>query len=98
MKYLDEYRDEALAQKIVAEIRRTVTRPWTLRPPLECSGRTSDFSGVVRVTSTKSATRLGFTTAAPRTLNSQRRLSPMQNTAPIMRRTALPVSRWAALR
>src|SRR5664279_3914661 len=35
---------------------RTVTRPCTLRPPLECSGRTSDFSGVVRVISTKSAT------------------------------------------
>src|SRR5450755_3799708 len=35
---------------------RTVTRPCTLRPPLECSGRTSDFSGTVRVISTKSAT------------------------------------------
>ncbi len=34
----------------------TVTRPALLRPPLLCSGRTSDFSGVDRVTSTKSAT------------------------------------------
>src|SRR5258705_11957522 len=35
---------------------RVVTRPCTLRPPLLCSGRTSDFSGSSRVTSTKSAT------------------------------------------
>src|SRR4051794_2597986 len=35
---------------------RTVTLPWTLRPPRLCSGRTSDFSGSSRVTSTKSAT------------------------------------------
>src|ERR1700722_19366009 len=33
---------------------RTVTRPWTLRPPLLCSGRTSDFSGSLRVISEKS--------------------------------------------
>src|SRR5680860_140843 len=31
-------------------------RPWLLRPPFLCSGLTSDFSGVVRVISTKSAT------------------------------------------
>src|SRR3954447_8999714 len=31
-------------------------RPWLLRPPFLGSGLTSDFSGVVRVTSTKSAT------------------------------------------
>src|SRR4051794_19145698 len=35
---------------------RVVIRPALLRPPLLLSGRTSDFSGVVRVTSTKSAT------------------------------------------
>src|ERR671922_765276 len=35
---------------------RTATRPALLRPPLLCSGRTSDFSGVDRVISTKSAT------------------------------------------
>src|SRR5687768_12556191 len=35
---------------------RVVTRPWTLRPPLLCSGRTSDFSGESRVISAKSAT------------------------------------------
>src|SRR6266545_552071 len=34
---------------------RTVTRPWPLRPPLLCRGRTSDFSGSERVISTKSA-------------------------------------------
>src|SRR5579871_3350620 len=33
---------------------RTVTRPWTFRPPLLCSGRTSDFSGSLRVISEKS--------------------------------------------
>src|SRR4051812_19269296 len=31
-------------------------RPWLLRPPFLVSGRVSDFSGVVRVISTKSAT------------------------------------------
>src|SRR5512139_867937 len=35
---------------------RVVMRPWLLRPPFFGSGRTSDFSGVVLVTSTKSAT------------------------------------------
>src|ERR1700679_218648 len=29
-------------------------RPCTFRPPLECSGRTSDFSGSLRVISEKS--------------------------------------------
>jgi hydrogenase expression/formation protein HypD len=38
MKYLDEYRDEALATKIVAEIRKTVTRPWVLMEV--CGGQT----------------------------------------------------------
>src|SRR3712207_3469460 len=31
-------------------------RPWLFRPPFFGSGLVSDFSGVVRVTSTKSAT------------------------------------------
>src|ERR1700719_473766 len=31
-----------------------VTRPWTFRPPLLCSGRISDFSGSLRVISEKS--------------------------------------------
>src|SRR3954471_10245163 len=35
---------------------RVVTRPELLRPPDLASGRTSDFSGSARVTSTKSAT------------------------------------------
>src|SRR6266571_2732533 len=34
---------------------RVVMRPELLRPPLPCRGRTSDFSGSSRVTSTKSA-------------------------------------------
>ena len=38
MKYLDEYRDHAVAQKIVAGIRRTITRPWTLMEV--CGGQT----------------------------------------------------------
>lgn len=38
MKYLDEYRNEELAQKILGEIRRTVTRPWVLMEV--CGGQT----------------------------------------------------------
>src|SRR5438874_4609435 len=38
MKFLDEYRDEALAQKVVSEIRRIVTRPWVLMEV--CGGQT----------------------------------------------------------
>jgi hydrogenase expression/formation protein HypD len=38
MKYIDEYRDEALANKIVAEIRHIVTRPWVLMEV--CGGQT----------------------------------------------------------
>ena len=38
MKYLDEYRDRKLAEKIVEEIRRTVTRPWVLMEV--CGGQT----------------------------------------------------------
>src|ERR671938_1580568 len=35
---------------------RVVMRPWTLRPPFLGSGASSDFSGVDRVISAKSAT------------------------------------------
>src|SRR5882757_9388073 len=35
---------------------RVVMRPCALRPPLPCSGRTSDFSGCERVISAKSET------------------------------------------
>src|SRR5215468_8484114 len=35
---------------------RAVIRPCALRPPLLCTGTSSDFSGVDRVTSAKSAT------------------------------------------
>ena len=38
MKYLDEYRDQAVAQKLVDEIRRTATRRWTLMEV--CGGQT----------------------------------------------------------
>jgi len=38
MKFLDEYRDQALAEKLVREIHRTVTRPWVLMEV--CGGQT----------------------------------------------------------
>ncbi len=38
MKYLDEYRDQAVAEKIVTDIRRMVTRPWVLMEV--CGGQT----------------------------------------------------------
>jgi hydrogenase expression/formation protein HypD len=38
MKFLDEYRDQALAQKLVEEIHRIVTRPWVLMEV--CGGQT----------------------------------------------------------
>src|SRR5579862_6625990 len=38
MKYLDEYRDQALAEKLLNEIKRTVTRPWVLMEV--CGGQT----------------------------------------------------------
>jgi len=38
MKYLDEFRDPALARGLIEEIRRTVTRPWTIMEI--CGGQT----------------------------------------------------------
>jgi hydrogenase expression/formation protein HypD len=38
MKYVDEYRDHKVAQKLVAEIKRTVTRPWVIMEV--CGGQT----------------------------------------------------------
>ena len=38
MKYLDEYRDPVLAQKLMTEIHRVTTRPWTLMEV--CGGQT----------------------------------------------------------
>ena len=38
MKYLDEYRDGRVAAKILDEIRRVTTRPWTLMEV--CGGQT----------------------------------------------------------
>jgi len=38
MKYLDEYRDSAAAEKLADAIARTVTRPWTIMEV--CGGQT----------------------------------------------------------
>jgi len=38
MKYLDEYRNETVAQKLVQEIRRLVTQPWVIMEV--CGGQT----------------------------------------------------------
>lgn len=38
MKYLDEYRDQALVHAVLAELRRVVTRPWVLMEI--CGGQT----------------------------------------------------------
>jgi hydrogenase expression/formation protein HypD len=38
VKFLDEYRDQKLAEKMLQEIRRTVTRPWVLMEV--CGGQT----------------------------------------------------------
>jgi hydrogenase expression/formation protein HypD len=38
MKYVDEYRDQRVAKKIVDEIKRTVTQPWVLMEV--CGGQT----------------------------------------------------------
>ncbi|MDE2507349.1 MAG: hydrogenase formation protein HypD, partial [Planctomycetota bacterium] len=38
MKYLDEYRDGAAAERLVAAITRTMTRPWTIMEV--CGGQT----------------------------------------------------------
>src|SRR3954453_22857282 len=38
MKFLDEYRDAAAAEKLAAAIARTVTRPWTIMEV--CGGQT----------------------------------------------------------
>src|ERR1700759_4350007 len=38
MKYVDEYRKEGLAEKVVSEIRRIVTKPWVLMEV--CGGQT----------------------------------------------------------
>ncbi len=38
MKYLDEYRDQRMAARILGEIRRTVTKPWVIMEV--CGGQT----------------------------------------------------------
>jgi len=38
VKYVDEYRDQNMAGKLAAEIKRTVTRPWTIMEV--CGGQT----------------------------------------------------------
>jgi hydrogenase expression/formation protein HypD len=49
MRFVDEYRNEADAQKLLAAIRRTVTRPWTLMEI--CGGQTHTLikSGIDRM-------------------------------------------------
>ena len=41
MKYVDEYRDEAEAQRYLEAIRATVTQPWTIMEI--CGGQTHTF-------------------------------------------------------
>ena len=38
MKYVDEYRDQKMAEKLAGEIRRAATRPWTIMEV--CGGQT----------------------------------------------------------
>src|SRR6516225_1977767 len=49
MKYVDEYRDPRLADRLLDQIRRTVTRPWTIMEV--CGGQTHTLirSGIDRV-------------------------------------------------
>jgi hydrogenase expression/formation protein HypD len=49
MRFIDEYRDESDAQKLLSAIRRTVTRPWTIMEI--CGGQTHTLikSGIDRL-------------------------------------------------
>jgi hydrogenase expression/formation protein HypD len=49
MKYLDEYRDGDLSRKLLTDIEKTITRPWTLMEV--CGGQTHSFlrSGLDRM-------------------------------------------------
>jgi hydrogenase expression/formation protein HypD len=49
MKYVDEYRDPALAERLVAQLHKTVTRPWTIMEV--CGGQTHTLvrSGIDRM-------------------------------------------------
>lgn len=49
MKYLDEYRDAGLTKKLLADIQKTITRPWTLMEV--CGGQTHSIikSGLDRM-------------------------------------------------
>jgi len=49
MKYLDEYRDGELSRKLLADIQKTITHPWTLMEV--CGGQTHSFlrSGLDRM-------------------------------------------------
>jgi len=42
MKFVDEYRDRKAVDQVAQEIRRTVTRPWTIMEV--CGGQTHTFS------------------------------------------------------
>src|SRR5262245_38818440 len=49
MKYVDEYRDTKLSERLLGAIRQTVTRPWTLMEV--CGGQTHTLvrSGIDRL-------------------------------------------------
>jgi hydrogenase expression/formation protein HypD len=49
VKFLDEYRDADLTRKLLADIQKTVTRPWTLMEV--CGGQTHSIikSGLDRM-------------------------------------------------
>ena len=49
MKYIDEYRDADLTRKLLADIQKMVTRPWTLMEV--CGGQTHSIikSGLDRM-------------------------------------------------
>ena len=55
MKYVDEYRDQELAQQMLHAIRAKVTRPWTLMEV--CGGQTHTLVkfGIERVRDLKRA-------------------------------------------
>lgn len=49
MKYLSEYRDPALAKKYLEEIKRTVSRPWSIMEV--CGGQTHSLvkNGIIEM-------------------------------------------------
>src|SRR5690348_1236180 len=70
-------------------------RPWALRPPVPCSGRISDFSGVERVISAKSET---LEPRRPGVVGLYLRIPMSLNLSPGLRRGSEQVDRLAARR